>query len=225
MLQAAIHAEMEYTNIRTITSEAIGAGQAFSAQVNPSQAKKTISQYMGGDEGSHKSGSTASRGILCCYGCGGPHPWLTFENGIYIIRCPNADNPGVKNAKKTIKCIRNKWKKEQQDFQKLKNLATTNYSDFDEASKERIWQQVLQFESVASDATSVSSSGLTSGTSPTTAGAGCGHGSKSVVFMYNVQVLQTRTNHPILPVAIQSIMLHITLQLGLVPNYSHSPSI
>jgi hypothetical protein len=29
MLQAAIHAKMEYTNIRTIASEAIGAGQAF----------------------------------------------------------------------------------------------------------------------------------------------------------------------------------------------------
>jgi hypothetical protein len=82
MLQAAIHAKMEYTNIRTIASEAIGAGQAFSAQINASQAKKTISQYKGGDEGSHKSGSTASRGILRCYGCGGPHPWSTLKNGI-----------------------------------------------------------------------------------------------------------------------------------------------
>jgi hypothetical protein len=44
MLQAAIRAKMEYTNIRTIASEAIGAGQAFSTQVNASQAKKTISQ-------------------------------------------------------------------------------------------------------------------------------------------------------------------------------------
>jgi hypothetical protein len=49
MLQAAIHDEMEYTHSRTIASEAIGTGQAFSAQVNPSQAKKTISQYKGGD--------------------------------------------------------------------------------------------------------------------------------------------------------------------------------
>jgi hypothetical protein len=42
--------------------------------------------------------------------------------------------------------------------------------------------------------------------------------------MYNVQVLPTVTNLPILPVAIQSIMPHIMLQLGLVPNDSHSPS-
>ena len=90
MLQAAIHAEMEYTNIRTIASEAIGKGQAFFAQVNASQAEKTFSQYKGNDEGSHKSGSTASHGPLCCYGCGGPHAWSTLENGIYVSRCPNA---------------------------------------------------------------------------------------------------------------------------------------
>jgi hypothetical protein len=60
MLQAAICAKTEYTNIRTITSEAIGAGQAFSTQVNASQAEKTIGRYKSGDEGSNKSGSTAS---------------------------------------------------------------------------------------------------------------------------------------------------------------------
>jgi hypothetical protein len=159
MLQAAIHAKMEYTNIRTIASEAIGAGQAFSAQVNASQAEKTISQYKGGDEGSHKSGSTASRGILCCYGCGGSHPWSTLENGIYVIRCPNAGNPGVhKNAKKTIERICNKQKKKQQDFQKCKNLATTSYSNFNDASKECIRQQVLQSVSIPSNAASISSS-------------------------------------------------------------------
>ncbi len=155
-------------------------------------------------------------------------PWSTLENGIYVIRWPNTGNPGVhKNAKKTIKRIRNKCKKKQQNFLKGKNLATTNYSDFDDVSKERIWQQVLQSVPIIFNAASISSSitGLTGGTSPTTAGAGRGCGGKPVVFMYDVQVLQTGTNRSILPVAIQSIMLHITLQLGLVPNDSHSPSI
>jgi hypothetical protein len=109
MLQATICVEMEYTNYRTIASEAIGTGQAFSTTVNASQAEKTIRKYKSRDEGSNKSGSTASHGQLCCYGCGGPHPWSTQENGIYVIQCPNAGNPGVhKNAKKIIKCIRNK---------------------------------------------------------------------------------------------------------------------
>ena len=43
--------------------------------------------------------------------------------------------------------------------------------------------------------------------------------------MYNKQVLQTVTNRPVLPVAIQSIMPHITLQLCLIPSDSHRSSI
>jgi hypothetical protein len=58
MLQAAICAKTEYTNIRTIASEAIGTGKAFSTQVNVTQAEKTISKYKGGDEGFNKSSST-----------------------------------------------------------------------------------------------------------------------------------------------------------------------
>ncbi len=67
MLQATIHAKMEYTNIRTIASEAIGIGQAVSTQVNASQAEKTVSKYKSRDEGPNKSSSTASCGQLCCY--------------------------------------------------------------------------------------------------------------------------------------------------------------
>ena len=192
MLQAAIRAETEYTNIGTIASEALGAGQAFSVQVNVSQAEKTISHFKSGDEGSNKSRSTASRGPLRCYGCGGPHPWSSLENGIYVIKCPNAGHPGIQeNAKKTIEQICNKRKKKQ-DSQKCKNLATTNYSDFDDACKERIWQQVLQSVSTASDAASVSSSitGKTGGTTTASAGAGRSRG-KPVIYMYNAQVLQT----------------------------------
>ena len=43
MLQATLHNKTEYNNIRAIASEASGLGsQAFSAQVNASQAEKTI---------------------------------------------------------------------------------------------------------------------------------------------------------------------------------------
>ena len=146
---------------------------------------------------------------------------------MYVIRCPNAGYRRFhKNAKKTIKCIHNKWKKKQQDFQKHKNLTTTNYSDFDDANKEHIWQQVLQSVSITNDATSFSSSitVLTGGTSLASAGTGRGC-SKPVVLMYNAQVLQTNTKHPTLPVAIQSVMPHITFQLGLNLNDGKSPRI
>ena len=72
---------------------------------------------------------------------------------------------------------------------------------------------------------SLSIAGVTGGTSAASAGPGRGRGSKPVIFIYNVQVLQTKTNHLILPVAIQSIVPHITLELGPVPDDSHSPSI
>jgi hypothetical protein len=50
-LQAALCAETEFNNIRTIASEVYGGGgQAFPAQVNASQCKKTMTCYGGGDE-------------------------------------------------------------------------------------------------------------------------------------------------------------------------------
>ena len=173
MLQAAIRTKTEYTNIRTNASKAIGAAQAFSAQVNASQAEKTIAHYKSGDEASNKSGSTGSHPSLSCYGCSGPHHWSTVENSIYVIKCPKAGKPGIhENAKKMIERICNKRKKKQQDSLKHKNLATTNYSDFDDASQERIWQQVLKSVSTASKATRISSSitGTTGGTSTASAG-------------------------------------------------------
>jgi hypothetical protein len=80
--------------------------------------------------------------------------------------------------------------------------------------------------SIASNAASVSSpiTAITSCTSLASADAGCGR-SKHVVFMYNAQLLQTNTNCPTLSVAIQSVMPHITHQLGLVLDDSKSPSI
>ncbi len=51
MLQAALCAEMEFNNIRTIASEVYGGGgQAFPTQVNATQSKKTMICYGGGDE-------------------------------------------------------------------------------------------------------------------------------------------------------------------------------
>jgi hypothetical protein len=122
---------------------------------------------------------------------------FVVENGIWVIKCPNAGNPGIaNNAKKTTEHIRAKVKKQQHQFKKCKNLATTNYADFDEAIKERIWQQVLQAVSTTSDAASVTSSitVIMGDTSSATASAGCGHGRKPVIFLYNVQVLQTKTH-------------------------------
>jgi hypothetical protein len=169
MLQAALCAEMEFNNIRNIASEVYGGGgQAFPAQVNASQCKKTMTCYGSGAKRLNKSNSTSGHLPLCCYGCGGPHPWLLLENGIYVIKCPQSGDTRIaENARRAIDRIQARRKKEQHENKKRKNLATTNYADFDDESKEHIKQQVLQFVKVAINAASVCSSitGITGATS------------------------------------------------------------
>ncbi len=226
MLQAALCAKSVYNNIRAIALEAsgFGSGQAFFAQVNGSQVKTTIRRYSN-DTSSNKSGNS-SKGLLCCYGCGGPHPWSLLENRIHVVKHPNASNPGIQeNAKKTIERIRAKRKKKQADFTKRKNLATTNFANLNAKSQERILSQALTLCSQASEFASVTSSitGMTGGTSaasPAKSSTG-----KHVAFLYIAFALKTDIHRPVLPVRIQSIMPHIKLQLGTDLNDSSSPSI
>jgi hypothetical protein len=225
MLQAALRAKTEYINIRAIASEASGfGGQVFTAQVNASQAEKTITRYSN-DNGSIKSGRSGStlKSPLCCYGCGGPHLWSLLKNGIHVIKCPNASNPGIsENAKKVIERVQNtKHKEKQQEFTKRKNLATTNFSNFDVASQELIQNQVL---SISTDTASVASSitKVTGGTLVATLAKSAN--AKCVVFLCNTQALNTDIHRPVLPVSIQSIMPHIHLQLRTDLNDSVSPS-
>jgi hypothetical protein len=105
---------------------------------------------------------------------------------------------------------------------KCKNLATTNFSDFDAASQERIRNQVL---GVSMDTASIASSitGVTGSTSAATPAKSAT--AKRVVFLYNAQALNTDIHHPVLPVSIQSVIPHIHLQLGTNLNDSGCPSI
>ncbi len=218
-----LRAKTKYNNIRAIALEASDfGGQTFTAQVNASQADKTITCYSN-DNSSNKSGrsGTTLKGPLCCYDCGRPHPWSLLENGIHVIKCPNASNPGIReNAKKVIKCMQNKHKKKQQEFTMRKNLANTNLSNFDAASQECIWNQVL---SVLTDTQSVASSitGMTGGTSAVTPAKSAS--AKRVVLLCNTQALDTDIHHPMLPVSIQSIMPHVQLKLGTNLKKSGSP--
>jgi hypothetical protein len=162
MMQAAVKAETEYTNIRTIASKAMGRtpGQAFQAQVHVSQAERTLTQYGTGDEDSNPTGGRRGQGPLRCYGCGGPHPWSVLDNETYVIKCPNAADPKIYEiAKATIDRIRKKHKKDNLYHKKKKNLATANFADFDNESKKHIRDQVLQSITISSgNGSSVNSS-------------------------------------------------------------------
>ncbi len=136
-----------------------------------------------------------------------------------MIKCSNTADPKIcVNAKAMINHIRKKYKKDNLDHKKKKNLTTANFADFDNESKKQIHDQVLQTIAVSSgDGTSIISSitGTGNAFSPGS-DQGCGRGGGPVVFMYNVSVLTTQTSPtcPIFPVGIQSLLPHISLKLG-----------
>ena len=144
-----------------------------------------------------------------------------------MIKCPNANNPGIcENAKKVTKRIRSKRKRKQQDFAKRKNLATANFSNFDAKGHDCIHSQVLNCPTESASVASLitGTTGVTLATFPEkSASAERGRGSKPIVFLYNVQALNTGVHCPVLPVIIQSIMPYINLQLGKGLNDSSSP--
>jgi hypothetical protein len=129
--------------------------------------------------------------------------------------------------RKVVERICNKHKQKLKDFTKCKNLMTTKYSDFDEADKARIQQQVLNSVSVASETVSIALSitGVTGATGSTPSAYPSKSDQKCVIFLYNASALSSYIHCPILPVTIQSGMPHIQLQLGMDINNSSCPSI
>ncbi len=135
-------------------------------------------------------------------------------------------DPGIReNAKRTIERIRAKQKKKQADFTKRKNLATTNFSNFDKEGQDRILSQALTLRLQASESASIASSitGVTGGTLKASPSKSAG--SKRVVFLNDALALNTDIHRPVLSVSIQLIMPHINLQLGTDLNDASSPSI
>jgi hypothetical protein len=109
MLKAAQQVEDNFTLTQRIAFNAISLSQAFpaighatgsnQALALPSQAETTLSWYS--PRGGRSTKSAACQGArtarpLACYGCGGPHPWSEYQQGSYVVICPNQNNPGVK---------------------------------------------------------------------------------------------------------------------------------
>ena len=139
----------------------------------------------------------------------------------------NANNPGVSdNAQKNIDRMKTNRQKRHRANTKRKNLGTANFLDFDEAGQKCIREQVLNAMGscdVVSDNTSVASLVTTPSTVATPAGCGCGH---PRIFVVDVQVLAAGPDlKPMMPVSIQSNLLHIVMQFGLDPDCPNCPSI
>ena len=60
-----------------------------------------------------------------CFGCGQPHPWSKKEKGQYVVCCPNAHKPGIRDhAAAQIKDIQAR-----RGRTKRWNLNTVNWED------------------------------------------------------------------------------------------------
>jgi len=71
-------------------------GSTPSGSTFPSLAERTISSY---DTGGTRT-TSASNSELKCFGCGGPHSWSEKKGRNWVIICPQADQPGVRDHAK-----------------------------------------------------------------------------------------------------------------------------
>jgi hypothetical protein len=235
MLLAAQRAEDDYMNVQRTAREAIGlGGQSFisssdtrGASAFPSQAKTTLAKYSqsGGNRG---GGGWGERKQLTCFGCGGPHPWSEYIEGKHVVKCPSQKNPGIQeNAQKSLERYRATRKKNREKNSKKRNLATANLSDFDEASQQRIREQVLQSntKSNVGDATSVISAVTTTSHQSKTRDP---QGKRSLGYIFVVDVQVLAAGNPlkqVMPISIQSNLPHIALQLGIALDCPDCPTI
>jgi hypothetical protein len=180
MLKAAQQVEDNFTSTQRIARNAIGLSQAFSTNAQatgstqalalPSQAETTLSWYSSWGGRPTESEAGQARGQqrpLTCYGCGGAHPWSKYQQGSYVIICPNQKNPGIKeNATRALERMRKNKSRQYQLNKKPKNINTVNFGDLPEAARARIQGQVHQYE--AGGGTSMASSPSTLSTSTPT---------------------------------------------------------
>jgi hypothetical protein len=106
MLNALIKAENDLSNIRDIVCVEQRGGKQFhlsQGQAHASVAKKTIQQYGGGEASTRPTYEPRSPD---CFGCGGPHPWSKLTNGKYVVICPCANKPGVREKAELFRSIR-----------------------------------------------------------------------------------------------------------------------
>jgi hypothetical protein len=145
MLTALIKAENDISKIKDIIRGEHGGGEQFhsaSALANPSVAKKTLRKY--GDDASKVSrDSSGNSRINECFGCGSTqHPWSKNVDGKYVVVCPNADNPGVREkAASEIQKFTQRCRRNLRNNKKSKNLNTVNWADIPEQRRAILLQQ------------------------------------------------------------------------------------
>ena len=230
MLRALIKSGTSVSNILKVVGDARG-GERFlinqppggSAPAFPSVAETTPNRYSKGDDstkGSNKTGSFIERK---CFGCGNPHPWAKRENGKFVITCPSANKPGIReHAAAQIKDFQVRRGRRYSKATKRKNLNMVNWEDIPSERRAVLLQQHRAGSTVTLDGGSVASS-ITGATTSLTRASGNRNG--SLTLHQDVVVLSSTSSKPPIPIAIHSPMAHISLQTGTSVEEKDCPNI
>ncbi len=208
MLTVLIKAGNDLTNICDIVRVEQHGGEQLHANgiclTMSSVTKKTLWPYA--DDSTKISHDSRGSNRHDCFGCGKPNPWSKLVDGKYVVICPNANKPGVREkAEISISNYQLRRKRNVRNNKKWKNLNTVSWEDIPEKRRKLILgQQHLLMALSSTDAASVALS-LTGTTT------GIFHRS-SVTLHQDIVVLLTQSSKPQIPIAIHSPMPHLTVQ-------------
>ena len=155
-------------------------------------------------------GKRSPYGIPECFGCGGPHPYSKLVDGKYVVICPRADEPGVREkAELNIQKYQARKKRNAKNNKKRKNLNTVNWEDIPESRRDVLGaQHFASLHKVVSGSTSTAASTLTGSTGPGLIRRG------NFTLHQDVVILSTQSSKPQIPIAVHSPMPHLILQTG-----------
>ncbi len=163
MLSALIKSENSVSNILEVIGDArrgkqflINPPPGGSAPAFPSVAETTPNRYSKGGDSTKGSDTTGSFIERKCFGCGQPHPWAQKENGKFVVCCPNANKPGIReHAAAQIKDFQARRGRKNSKATKCKNLNTVNWEDIPSECCEVLLQQHRSGSTVTLDGGSV----------------------------------------------------------------------
>ena len=200
VLKLMISAEHRIASTQDIINRAIG-GQSFHAgtAAYPSVAERTLTKYQPGNNGGRESPSKRLRQIFDCFGCGGPHPFTEKD-------CPHFKDPEYKKRAKEAKNAFMNAKRMKGKGGRMR-AGEPNFNDLSDSGKEKMKQQILAAAagSVAPGSESSDVSTITGPVSPKK--------NNPVILIVGARV-HVSGNNPALPVPVQSLLPHITIELG-----------
>ena len=178
----------------------VGTPSGETALTFPRVVEQTITCHTGGDDSTKGSRTIAGSFIeRKCWGCGLPHPWSKKEREKFVVICPNAYKPGIReHATAQIKDFQERKGRKHTKGSKRKNVNTLNWEDIPTKRRAVLLQQHHTGSAVTTDGGSVAS--LITGDATTRSPGKC---VSHITLHQDIIVLAGSSLLPPIPVAIQ----------------------